>query len=175
MDGLERVRSGRHASRNMSRRSMSRSSWSVEDMFAGSKNSRVDEDEEALKWAAIEKLPTYDRLRTSVIQSFMENEHRQNKQNGVVDVTKMDFADRQKFIDRIFKVAEEDNQKFLEKFRNRIDRYAQLVPSPHKLFSGTEFYEHGVCLIKKDINELLFGSQWDFQDTNALRLRALLL
>lgn len=110
---------------------MSRSSWSVEDMFAGSRNSRVDEDEEALKWAAIEKLPTYDRLRTSIVQSYIENEHRQNKDSSVVDVTKMDFADRQKFIDRIFKVAEEDNQKFLEKFRNRIDRYVQTVSLHH--------------------------------------------
>ncbi|OWM77713.1 ABC transporter G family member 29-like [Punica granatum] len=129
MDGIERAQSGRRAGRNMSRRSMSRSSWSMEDVFTGSRNSRVNEDEEALKWAAIEKLPTYDRLRTSIMQSFMENEHRQNKDNKVVDVTKMDFAERQKFIDKIFKVAEEDNQKFLEKFRNRIDKVGIRLPT----------------------------------------------
>ena len=110
---------------------MSRASWSMEDMFASGnhsrRNSHVDEDEEALKWAAIEKLPTYDRLRTSIMQSYMESEDQvhSNKAGPVhreVDVTKLDINDRQKFIDRIFKVAEEDNEKFLKKFRDRIDK-----------------------------------------------------
>ncbi|KAK4761107.1 hypothetical protein SAY87_006000 [Trapa incisa] len=133
MERIEKVKSWRQASRNLSRRSMSRSSWSVEDMFGGSRNSRADDDEEALKWAAIEKLPTYDRLRTSIIQSYVETEHRHSikldSSSAVVDVTKMDFTERQKFIDRIFKVAEEDNQKFLEKFRNRIDRVGIKLPT----------------------------------------------
>jgi hypothetical protein len=30
--------------------------------------------------------------------------------------------DRQQIIDQIFKVAEEDNEKYLRKFRNRIDK-----------------------------------------------------
>ena len=108
-------------------RSLSRTSWSMEDVFSGSKhsrrNSRVDEDEEALKWAAIEKLPTYDRLRTSIMQSFVDHEIVGNKmEHRAVDVTKLDMNDRQKFIDMFFKVAEEDNERFLKKFRNRIDK-----------------------------------------------------
>ncbi|KAH7547224.1 hypothetical protein FEM48_Zijuj01G0286900 [Ziziphus jujuba var. spinosa] len=103
MDGIERKR-GRHSRRS----------------------SQVDEDEEALRWAAIEKLPTYDRLRTSVMKTFMENEIQGNKlvQHREVDVRKLDIDDRQRFIDTIFKVAEEDNEKFLKKFRNRIDNNA---------------------------------------------------
>ncbi|KAK4765391.1 hypothetical protein SAY86_026481 [Trapa natans] len=140
MEGMEKAQSLRQVSRSMSRRSMSRSSWSVEDMLGGSRNSLVAEDEEALKWAAIEKLPTFDRLRTSIIQSYLENEHCHNNMldssSAVVDVTKMDFAERQKFIDRIFKVAEEDNQKFLEKFRNRIDRVGIKLPTVEVRFEN---------------------------------------
>ena len=129
MDGIEKVRgSQRRQSASFARsisRSMSRASWNMEDVFSGSRNSRrtshYDEDEEALKWAAIEKLPTYDRLRTSVMQSFAENEV-QDVRHREVDVRKLDLNDKQKFIDTIFKVAEEDNEKFLKKFRNRIDK-----------------------------------------------------
>jgi len=76
-----------------------------------------DHDEEALKWAALEKLPTFARLRTTIIHPHED----------LVDVTKLGVDDRQKFIDSIFKVTEEDNEKFLKKFRNRIDRFFILV------------------------------------------------
>lgn len=87
------------------------------------RNSSVNEDEEALRWAAIEKLPTYERLRTSIIKSFVENENQETEIiHREVDVRKLDVNDRQNFISSVFKVAEEDNEKFLRKFRQRIDR-----------------------------------------------------
>ncbi|KAJ4957429.1 hypothetical protein NE237_024540 [Protea cynaroides] len=128
MDGLERVLdSGRRVSHGLSG-SRSRNSWGVEDVFARSSRSRmsgrVDDDEEALRWAALEKLPTYDRLRTTIMKSFLENDQEQGNKlvHKEVDVRKLDMNDRQQFIERIFKVAEEDNEKFLRKLRNRIDR-----------------------------------------------------
>ncbi|XP_031255754.1 ABC transporter G family member 29-like [Pistacia vera] len=108
----------------------------MEEVFAGAtgrdsrRSSRIDEDEEALKWAAIEKLPTYDRLRTSIIQSYLENETPGQKMaHKEVDVTKLDVNDRQKFIDKLFRVAEEDNEKFLTKFRNRIEKVGIKLPT----------------------------------------------
>ncbi|GLU14435.1 hypothetical protein SLE2022_310060 [Rubroshorea leprosula] len=136
--GVEKARaSGRRTSRNFSSsisRSLSRSNWGMEDVFSGSRNSRrssrrAEEDEEALKWAAIEKLPTYDRLRTSIMQSFLEHDvHGNQVVHKEVDVTKLDVSDRQKFIDQIFKIAEEDNEKFLKKFRSRIDKVGIRLP-----------------------------------------------
>ncbi|KAI6671874.1 hypothetical protein NL676_006759 [Syzygium grande] len=41
----------------------------------------------------------------------------------------MDLNDRQQFIDRIFKVAEEDNERFLRKLRNRIDGVGIQLPT----------------------------------------------
>lgn len=93
----------------------------------------VEEDEEALKWSALEKLPTYDRLRKTILETYVENENNQGDYDKVihreVDVQKLGMHERQQFIDKHFKVAEEDNEKFLRKFRNRIDRYTMYLCS----------------------------------------------
>ncbi|KAK1313458.1 ABC transporter G family member 36 [Acorus calamus] len=137
MEGMERVwDSGRRASRNLSRgisRNMSRANWGVEDVFTRSSTSRrsrggVDDDEEALRWAALEKLPTYDRLRTGIIKSLPE-EGEEKGEHREVDVRKLGMNERQEFIERIFKVAEEDNERFLRKFRNRIDKVGITLPT----------------------------------------------
>ncbi|KAI6671873.1 hypothetical protein NL676_006758 [Syzygium grande] len=136
MEGFERVQSWRQTSQNMSRslsRSRSKANWGLDNMFAGarqlSRTCGINEDEEALKWAAIERLPTYDRLRTSIFQTFVETDEHNHEQKFVLDVRKMDLNDRQQFIDRIFKVAEEDNERFLVKLRNRIDKVGIQLPT----------------------------------------------
>ncbi|RID63518.1 hypothetical protein BRARA_E02519 [Brassica rapa] len=86
--------------------------------FSRRSDSIDDHDEEALKWAALEKLSTFTRLRTTLIQP-----------HDLVDVTKLGVDDRQKFIDSIFKVTEEDNEKFLKKLRKRIDRVGIKLPT----------------------------------------------
>ncbi|KAL2493147.1 ABC transporter G family member 36 [Abeliophyllum distichum] len=130
--------SKRQTSRNSSRtigRSLSRASWNVEDVFSGSTNRRsirAEEDEEALRWAALEKLPTYDRLRKTVLKSYVGSANQDNNNKVVhkeVDVRNLDTNARQEFIDRLFKVTEEDNEKFLKKFRNRIDRVGITLPT----------------------------------------------
>ncbi|XP_047160800.1 ABC transporter G family member 36-like isoform X1 [Vigna umbellata] len=131
---------GSNLSRSISR-SLSRSSWRMEGVFASGRYSRrtsnIDEDEEALKWAAIERLPTYDRLRTSILQTFAEGDHaRPNLQHREVDVRKLDVNERQEFIDRIFKVAEEDNEKYLSKFRNRLEKVGIRLPTVEVRFQN---------------------------------------
>ncbi|CAN8270209.1 unnamed protein product [Cochlearia groenlandica] len=78
-----------------------------------------DNDEEALKWAALEKLPTFTRLRTTFIQHH----------DDLVDVTKLGVDDRQKFIDSVIKATDEDNEKFLKKLKKRIDRVGIKLPT----------------------------------------------
>lgn len=122
---MEELEKGKMGSRNRS------SGRSIEFVFSGGRNSRspshAEEDEEALRWAAIEKLPTYDRLRTSIFKSFTESGEIGSSQtqpilHKQVDVRNLDMEDRRTFIERIFKVTEEDNEKFLRKLRDRIDR-----------------------------------------------------
>ncbi|KAK7261777.1 hypothetical protein RIF29_28096 [Crotalaria pallida] len=112
--------------------SLSRSGWRMDEVFASGRYSRrtsnVDEDEEALKWAAIEKLPTYDRLRTSILQTYAEGTDHVEEQREV-DVRKLDGNERQRIIDKIFKVAEEDNEKYLKKFRSRYERVGIKLPT----------------------------------------------
>ncbi|PSS17958.1 ABC transporter G family member 36 like [Actinidia chinensis var. chinensis] len=123
----------RSRSRNTSlSRSGSMANWTMEDVFGGPNPIRrsihADEDEEALRWAAIEKLPTYSRLRTSIIKSFIENGDKKVVHKEV-DVRNLDLNDRQEFIDRLFRVAEEDNEKFLQKFRHRIKKVGIVLPT----------------------------------------------
>jgi hypothetical protein len=85
----------------------------------------IDDDEEALKWAALEKLPTYDRLRTSILQKFLGSKVVHEE----VDVRHIGFAERQRIIDNLLKVADEDNERFLLKLRHRIDRVGIKLPT----------------------------------------------
>lgn len=119
----------RRSRRQTSRSSSSRSNWNVE--AASRRSVRAEEDEEALRWAALEKLPTYDRLRKTVLKSFMETPNQPNVKvvHKEIDVRKMDVNQKQQFIDRFFKVAEEDNEKFLLKQRNRIDKVGINLPT----------------------------------------------
>ena len=40
-----------------------------------------------------------------------------------MDIKRLDFHDRIKIVERLVKNTEEENEKFLLKLRNRIDRY----------------------------------------------------
>ena len=85
-----------------------------EEIF--SKSSREEDDEEALKWAALERLPTYDRVRRGILEG-------KGGQRAEVDVKRLGFEERKNLLDRLVKVAEEDNERFLYKLKDRIDRY----------------------------------------------------
>ena len=94
-------------------------------------DSIIEEDEEAqLRWAAIEKLPTFKRLRTSVLDIGSSHDHDQessgSKECGgekkVVDVTKLGAVERHLFIEKLIKHIEHDNLRLLQKLRERVDR-----------------------------------------------------
>ena len=132
MENMERVLGSGRRSRSRSI-NMNVANWGMDEAFVGggrsSGSSRVDDDEEALRWAALEKLPTYSRLRTGILRSIVGDgdnaDHRAAKRkykHKEVDVRKLGVNDRQEFIGRVFKVAEEDNERFLRKLRDRIDK-----------------------------------------------------
>ena len=88
---------------------------SIMEAFSRSSRHEEDNDEEALKWAALEKLPTYNRLRKGLLTTSrgVANE---------IDITELGFQERQKLLDRLINVAEEDNETLLLKLKERIDR-----------------------------------------------------
>lgn len=83
------------------------------------RSGRQQEEEEELMWAAIERLPTFDRLRKGMLSQVMSNGR---IEHGEVDVTKLEADDKNKLMDSILKVVEDDNEKFLRRIRDRIDR-----------------------------------------------------
>ncbi|XP_015572858.1 ABC transporter G family member 29 [Ricinus communis] len=84
------------------------------------------DDEEALKWAAIQRLPTYTRLRTCLFKNLVEN---RNQHCKITDVSKLDVNDKKLFLEKKFRVPEEDNDKFLRKLRDRIDEVGIQLPT----------------------------------------------
>ncbi|KAK2446080.1 pleiotropic drug resistance protein [Trifolium repens] len=115
MEGGElRVASGRIGSSSVWR------SGAV-DVFSGS--SRRDDDEQELQWAAIEKLPTYLRMTRGILNEA------QGEQPVEIDINKLGPLQRKNLVERLVKISEQDNEKFLLKLRQRIDRVGLDFPT----------------------------------------------
>ncbi|KAF3943654.1 hypothetical protein CMV_029807 [Castanea mollissima] len=95
--------------------------------LVGDDLTRQEEDEEELRWAAIERLPTYDRLRkgTPMLTQVLANG---KVVHDEVDVTNLGMQDKKLLMESFLKVAEEDNEKFLRRLRDRTDRVGIEIP-----------------------------------------------
>lgn len=136
-DDLARsVSSGRRLAASASGRSRSfREAWQDQpDAF--SRNGRQDDDEEELLWTAIERLPTYDRLRKSVLTQVLENG---KVKADEIDVKKLGVDEKKQLMDSILKVVEEDNERFLKRLRQRTDKYVIKTFALLKKASSTVF------------------------------------
>jgi hypothetical protein len=73
------------------------------------------DDEEALKWAAIERLPTYDRVRTSVL-------HKASGSVRQVDVRDLTPLETNELLDKLMQETQDENDVLLMKMRKRVDK-----------------------------------------------------
>ncbi|KAK7311855.1 hypothetical protein RJT34_10277 [Clitoria ternatea] len=96
-------------------------SGGVVDVFSGS--SRREDDEQDLKWAAIEKLPTCLRMTRGILTET------QGQPPTEIHINKLGPLQRKNLVDRLVKIAEQDNEKFLFKLRHRIDRVGLEIPT----------------------------------------------
>ena len=96
------------------------SSWRSGGVDAYSRSFHDEEDEEALKWAALEKLPTFSRLKKGLLTT-------EEGQASEVDIRDLRHHEKQSLLDRLVKVPEEDNEKFLLQLKNRLDRQVLLL------------------------------------------------
>ncbi|KAG2405948.1 Pleiotropic drug resistance protein [Vigna angularis] len=103
-------------------RNGSSSIWRDSDADIFSNSFHREDDEEALKWAAIQKLPTISRMRKALLTS---SEGRVDE----IDVHKLGLQERRVLLERLVRTAEEDNEKFLLKLRERIDRVGIDLPA----------------------------------------------
>ncbi|XP_027349852.1 pleiotropic drug resistance protein 1-like isoform X2 [Abrus precatorius] len=96
--------------------------WRNSDAEIFSNSFHQEDDEEALKWAAIQKLPTVSRLRKALLTSS-------EGEASEIDVQKLGLQEKRALIERLVRTAEEDNEKFLLKLRDRIDRVGIDLPT----------------------------------------------
>ncbi|GAB4850120.1 hypothetical protein Ancab_029419 [Ancistrocladus abbreviatus] len=80
-----------------------------------SRSSREEDDEEALTWAALEKLPTYNRLRKGILT----HSHGVGDQ---IDLKDLGIQEQRKLVDKLVHIPEEDNEKFVLRLKDRLDR-----------------------------------------------------
>ncbi|KAI7757882.1 hypothetical protein M8C21_029195 [Ambrosia artemisiifolia] len=129
MDGTDIYKASRsirlgslRATSNVTLRSGSTSVWRNTGMDVFSRSTHEEDDEEALKWASLEKLPTFDRLKKGLLFGSTGPSHE-------VDVDNLNYEERKRLLDRLVHTADEDNEKFLLKLRNRIDRVGIDLPT----------------------------------------------
>ncbi|XP_049354854.1 pleiotropic drug resistance protein 2-like [Solanum verrucosum] len=89
------------------------------------RNGRENDDEDELKWAAIERLPTYDRLRKGILKQTLDDGKIVHQE---VDVTNLGLQDKKQLMETILRIVEEDNERFLLRLRDRTDRVGIDIP-----------------------------------------------
>ncbi|KAG5515715.1 hypothetical protein RHGRI_036686 [Rhododendron griersonianum] len=96
------------------------------DVFQRNSTRRQEvDDEEELRWAAIERLPTYDRVRKGMLQQVMSNGRVVRQE---MDVTNLGSQDKKQLMESVLKVVEDDNERFLQRLRARTDRVGIEIP-----------------------------------------------
>lgn len=111
--------------------SSSRRSWAPEsstlhgDHHVFERSSEDDDDEEELKWAATERLPTFERLSRKSINVKQSSSYEDDEE---VDISNLGMnAKNQLLLDGLLRTVEQDNEKFLTRMRQRIHRFLALI------------------------------------------------
>ncbi|XVE98241.1 hypothetical protein REPUB_Repub03eG0088700 [Reevesia pubescens] len=88
---------------------------SAENVFSRSASFREeDDDEEALRWAALERLPTYARVRRGIFRNMVGD-------SKEVDVSELESTDQRLLLERLVKSADDDPERFFDRMRKRFD------------------------------------------------------
>ncbi|XP_051118222.1 ABC transporter G family member 39-like [Andrographis paniculata] len=99
--------------------------WQQQEPDAFSRVDRENTDEEELVWAALERLPTYDRVGRSMLSKALDDG---TFKASEIDVRKLRGEDRRELLEKIFKLVEDDNEKFLQGMKNRVERVGMEIP-----------------------------------------------
>lgn len=72
------------------------------------------EDEEALRWAALERLPTYSRVRRGIFKNIVG-------ETKEIDVSELEAQEQKLLIDRLVSSVDDDPEMFFQRMRRRFD------------------------------------------------------
>ncbi|RXH71769.1 hypothetical protein DVH24_025270 [Malus domestica] len=90
----------------------------------------VGDEEHDLHWAAVERLPTFERITTALFDDYDgESAKGDVKGRRVVDVSTLGGQERRVFIERLIKHIENDNLQLLQKIKQRIDKVGVKLPT----------------------------------------------
>ncbi|KAJ7956612.1 Pleiotropic drug resistance ABC transporter [Quillaja saponaria] len=88
---------------------------SAENVFARSASFREEgEDEEALRWAALERLPTYTRVRRGIFKNIVGD-------TKEIDLSELEAQEQKLILDRLVSSVDDDPERFFERMRRRLD------------------------------------------------------
>jgi hypothetical protein len=99
---------------------------------SASSSRRHDEDEENLRWAALEKLPTYDRMRRAI--PLANHDLGVGGSNGLVEIELLASGDGGRAL--LERVLQDDSERFLRSLRDRLDRVGIELPSIEVRYEG---------------------------------------
>jgi hypothetical protein len=111
----------------------------TEDPFrrgSASSSRRHDDDEENLRWAALEKLPTYDRMRRAILLAnhSLHDYAGGAGDNGLVEIEHLASGDGGRaLLERVF---QDDSERFLMRLRDRVDRVGIELPAIEVRYEG---------------------------------------
>ncbi|KAF4403440.1 hypothetical protein G4B88_008086 [Cannabis sativa] len=72
------------------------------------------EDEEALRWAVLERLPTYKRVRRGIFKDVVGD-------TKEVDVSELESPEQKLLLERLVNAVEDDPGRFFDRMRRRFD------------------------------------------------------
>ncbi|KAL6139107.1 hypothetical protein ACLB2K_064384 [Fragaria x ananassa] len=81
------------------------------------------------EWEAIERLSTFERLKSSLFDKGDDGSELDGERKRVVDVTKLGAMEKHVFIEKLIKHIENDNLRLLRKIRKRIDKVGVELPT----------------------------------------------
>eukprot|EP00257_Ricinus_communis_P025077 XP_025012491.1 ABC transporter G family member 32 [Ricinus communis] len=88
---------------------------SAENAFARTSSFREQgEDEEALRWAALERLPTYDRARRGIFRNVV-GDHKE------IDVSELRAQEQKLLLERLVNSVDDDPERFFDRIRKRFE------------------------------------------------------
>ncbi|KAF8038575.1 hypothetical protein BT93_B1189 [Corymbia citriodora subsp. variegata] len=128
-DGIESIRNELSELGRSLRSSFQLNVSSFRSTSAVSTTKNDADDEYDLQWAAIERLPTFERLRSSLFDSEIHGRAVDDKGKKVVDVTKLGALERHFFVEKLIRHIENDNLNLLRNVRDRIDKVGVKLPS----------------------------------------------
>ncbi|KAK9059824.1 hypothetical protein SSX86_020528 [Deinandra increscens subsp. villosa] len=105
-------------------------SASIKEAFPGApgvdalEKNVVQKDEHELKLAAIERLPTYERSRKEILNH--DHDHHADGRSGIENLDH--HPDKKQIIERVLEKVKEDNESFLLRIRERMDRVGIETP-----------------------------------------------